>query len=591
MALNPAETVWFWVAFFAYIGMLMIIGVVSSKKTKNIDDFMVANRGIGSVLTGLSYGVTYFSAVLLIGCPGLTWMLGSQWMFITLMNLSLGTIGAFLILGNRTRKMSEKLGALTLPELIAERYQDEKYIRPIAGLVIAVFQTIYLVSIFTGLSILLQVLFPGVENAYKIAVIICGAITATYLIIGGSHSAILSDLIESLIMVTGLLTLIIGGVVMAGGMAALNANIRADVATSGYFGLSADQWLLFPNALSMSMLGMAMVTTFGTWGSPQMATRFFTSKDRRSIRYGMVIAATWVFIVSFCAWFAGYVGRGQPVPGGATASLQQFAQNTAGSDSVPKNWYEYTMPWMIVSDYAVLPVGFAALFLAAVTAASLTTGEKLILVASSSVARDFYQKGIMKDKDISDEQTLKVTRYSIIAIVVITVLMALWPPAMILDLCMFSWASLNAFTLVPFVAGLYWKKGTKRAALISGIVALTVAVLWFVLFNQKWRTPGLPLLGDWGKTTEMFSTPWFTVHPSDIHEFLVSQGVAIPLFFIISALDKDKPDKEFLDDLFDYISSDKEIDRDRSGTYANVKIGGLGKSHEAKASESSTPPE
>ncbi|GAB4306279.1 MAG: sodium:solute symporter [Promethearchaeota archaeon] len=576
MAFSQQDMVVFWLTFAAYLVLLVIMGVISKRRTKNITDFMVASRGIGSLLTGLSYGVTYFSAVLLIGCPGLTWMLGSQWMIVTLMNLGFGTFAAFLILGERTRSMSEKLGALTLPELIAERYQDEKVIRPLAGIVIAVFQVIYLVSIFNGLSLLLQIMFPGVEEAYTIAVVLCGCITAAYLVIGGSHSAILSDLLESMVMLAGLLTITIAGVVVAGGLSGLNANIYADIAAAGasslatppesYYASNPEAWFLFPNVLSMSMVGMALVTTFGTWGSPQMATRFFTAKDRRSIRYGMIVACVWVFVVSFCAWFVGYVGRGQDIPGGATESLKQFAIAQSGSETLPKNWYEYTMPWLL-GERQILPLAFAALFLAAVTAASLTTGEKLILVASSAVARDFYQKGVARGKEVSDETTLKITRIAIVVIVFVAVVLALNPPATILDLTMFSWASLNAFTLVPFVAGLYWKGGTKKAVVISGLVALFTAIAWFVLFNPKWRTPGLPIFPPSSEVgsfdlRSLLPESWqavvpFQMRPGDIHEFIVSQLVAIPTFFVVSALDrKGKPDREFLDGLFSHITAD-----------------------------------
>jgi SSS family solute:Na+ symporter len=567
MAFTPTDTIIFWVTFVAYLTALALFGVYSKKKTKSIQDFMVANRSIGAVLTGLSYGATYFSAVLLIGCPGLTWMLGSQWMLVTLLNLSFGTLGAFLILGNRTRRMSAHLGALTMPEMLAKRYQDEKLIRPTAGIVLAVFQTIYLVSIFTGLSLLLQILFPGVgQAAYIIAVILCGSITAIYLIIGGSHSAILSDLMESLIMITGLIVIILAGVWAAGGLSGLNANIYADLAAAGaaanatppeaYFAANSDAWFLFPNALSMSMIGMGLVTTFGTWGSPQMSTRFFAAKSRRSIRYGMLIACVWVFVVSFCAWFAGYVGRGQPIVGGATASLKDFATTMFGG-TLPKNWHEYTMPWLL-TEANFVPLWMSALFLAGTTAASLTTGEKLILVASGSIARDFYQQGIAKDKNVNDEKTLKITRISVIGIVIIAVVLAINPPAMILDLCMFSWASLNAFTLIPFIAGLYWKGGTRRAALISGLIALGVAVTWFVLFNPKWTTVGLPVIPS-AQQMVIIDTPWFKAKPGDIHEFIVSQLVAIPSFFIISILDKKgKPEPAFLKKLFDFIKQDTD---------------------------------
>nr|MDO8114968.1 hypothetical protein [Candidatus Sigynarchaeota archaeon] len=569
MAFTAADTIVFWITFAAYLAMLALIGVYSKKKTKSIQDFMVANRSIGAVLTGLSYGATYFSAVLFIGCPGLTWMTGSQWMLVTLMNLSFGTFAAFVLLGNRTRRLSMHLGALTMPEMLAKRYQDDKLLRPTAGIVLAVFQTIYLVSIFTGLSLLLQIMFPGTgKGAYYIACILCGVITAIYLIIGGSHSAILSDLIESMMMLFAMLTIVLAGVAAAGGLGGLNANIYTDIALGPdtIFQSNPDAWFLFPNAVSMSMIGMGLVTTFGTWGSPQMSTRFFAAKNRRSIRYGMIIACLWVFAVSFCSWFAGYVGRGQAIVGGSTLSLRTFA-TTLNGGTLPANWYEYTMPWLL-SEANIIPLWMAALFLAGTTAASLTTGEKLILVAGSAIARDFYQQGIAAKKNISDEKTLKITRISILAIVGIAVLMAIFPPAMVLDLCMFSWASLNAFTLVPLIAGLYWKGGTKRAALISGLIALGVAITWFMMFNPKWTTYGLPFIAYKPSTViypgqpvqiPILITPWFSAKPGDIHEFIVSQLVAIPAFFIISKIDKKgKPDRAFLDGIFKFMTANVE---------------------------------
>jgi len=372
--------------------------------------------------------------------------------------------------------------------------------------------------------------------------------------------------LESMLMLFGLLTLVIAGVVAAGGLAGLNANIIIDIGKQGGFGsggitvTSSDAWFLFPNALSMGMIGMGLVTTFGTWGSPQMSTRFFAAKSRKSIRYGMLIAALWVFVVSFCAWFAGYVGRGQFNTIGATQALKDWAASLNGG-TVPKNWYEYSMPWML-SEAGFMPLWISALFLAGTTAASLTTGEKLILVASGSIARDFYQQGIAIKKNVSDEKTLKITRFSIVGIVVIAVIIAINPPATVLDLCMFSWASLNAFTLIPFIAGLYWKGGTRRAAWLSGIIALSVAILWFICFYPKWAPiNGQAILPLFKPSTLPFiiETPWFKAKPGDIHEFIVSQVVAIPAFFLISWIDrKGKPDREFLNKLFDHIKKDTD---------------------------------
>jgi len=556
MAVDVVSTIWFWITFFVYLGILAVIGWFSHKKTKNITDFLVASRGIGSVLLALSFGATYFSAVLLIGCPGYTWINGLQWMTVTILNTFFGTVVAFILLGNRTRRLSKKLGSLTLPEMIAQRYQDDKYIKPTAGIVIAVFLSIYLGSIFYGLSTVLQVLFPGfvldgINWAYIIAVFICGAVTAFYLIVGGSHSAILSDLFESLVMVAGVVGIIIGGVIMAELNGGMFNNIVADITAtaSSPFNSNPALWFVFPNVVSMSMIGMALVTTFGVWGSPQMTTRFFTAKDRRSVRYGVIVACIWVFVVSFCAWFSGAVGRGLTPT--STVDMTNFINSIGGN---MKKFPEYVIPWMLVG-VGILPLPFTALFLAAVTAASLTTGEKLILVAAGSVVRDFYQKGVAKSKNLSDESALKWTKIVIIPIVGVSLFIAIAQPAFILDLCMFSWACLNAFTLVPYVAGLFWKGGTKRAAFWSGIIALAVALAWFFCFYSKWSVPGLPLFPQIGNLT-IIATPWFNITPASIHEFIVSQAVAIPAFFLISHFDKNKPDPKFLEETFAYMKED-----------------------------------
>lgn len=532
------DTIWFWLVMVLYLAMLMIFGYVSRKKTKTITDWMVASRGIGPVLLALSYGATYFSAVLIIGSPGNTWNLGEQWLYITFTNLIFGTFVAFLMLGNRSRRMSQKLGAITLPELIAERYQDKSYIRQTSGLILGVFLTIYLVSVYIGMSVLLTVLFPGFEFAFQIAVILCGVVTVSYLVIGGSHGAILSDVVESMIMLVAVVGLVIGGIAIAGGLAQMNANIAADVATApGPLHATPELWFLFPNTVSMPMIGMAMVTAFGTWGSPQMSTRFFTAKSRKSIRYGMLIACVWVFVVSFCAWFSGAVARG--LSPNSSAELASWV-TSIGAPSAKA--IEYVIPWALVNYF---PIWFAAIFLAGVLAASLTTGEKLIIVASGSITRDFWQKGIMRHKNISDEKTLTWTRIFVVIIIVAAILLTLTRPAFILDLCMWAWSCLNAFTLVPYVSGLYWKGGTKRAAFISGIIALVVSILWFFLFYPKWTAGmGLPLF------------PGVFTATTYIHEFIISQAVAIPAFFIISYFDKNKPDKAFLEDLYKYVKED-----------------------------------
>ncbi len=166
----------FWLIIVIYLAFLAVAGFYAKKKTKTLEDFMVAGRKIGPLLLGLSFGVTYFSAVMIVGGGQFSWLWGIGVVWIAAIDVLIGVFLVFILFGTRTKSLGEHFESLTVPQFLSKRYQEPK-IQTFTAVVILLFEAIYLVSIYMGLSLLLAVAMPGNPMAYFIAVMVCGAIT------------------------------------------------------------------------------------------------------------------------------------------------------------------------------------------------------------------------------------------------------------------------------------------------------------------------------------------------------------------------------------------------------------------------------
>jgi SSS family transporter len=540
-----------------------VAGIRAKGKTHTFEDYMVAGRKIGPVLLGISFGVTYFSAVMIIGGGEFSFIWGLSSIWIAVIDVLVGVFAIFLLFGNRTMKLSEELNCLTVSEMLGKRYKSEA-VQMSTALITLVFETIYLVSIYMGLSILLQYAMPDVANAYEIAVIVCGVVTIVYLNVGGAHGTITTDIAESIIMLAAVAFVFFIGLRAVGGLDGLIDTLTKINSAPGKDpqGLTHSP----PSAAPMAWVGYILVTSFGVWGMPQMISRYFTSNQKKSIKGGLLVACLWALAISLLAWWNGAIGRAYYTQNG----YANFPKTAAGT---PK--FDEVVP-MLMKD--LMPVWMIALFFAAITAASLTTGEKVIMVASSAFSRDFVQ---LKTK-CSDEKALMITKVMNVVVVVVGILLALEKPDAVLALCMFAWAALSAAILVPYIFGLFWKKGTAKAAFLTGILAMLVAILWkagirgfcapatgcwqpapydalnplFPLFPIEW---GNFKLFDW--TIRGTAIP---IYLKDIHEFIVAQIAALIIFPVVSLATQKDNDKEYVDKLFNVMTGKAEIGSSRA---------------------------
>lgn len=523
----------YWVVFGAYLVYMLIAGIRAKEKSNTLSDFLVAGRNIGPLLMGLSLGVTYFSASLLIGAGTYAGRYGLGTLWIGAMNAVLG-VGLFtVIFGNRTRAFSAETNCLTVPEMLGTRYQS-KGLQLFTALVTFVFEILYLVAVYMGLSSLFSIIMPGLENAYGWSVLFCGVITIVYIVVGGSQGAIATDLIESLIMLAGVLILLFAGMNYIGGFPQLN-----DVLTNAT-GLGLG-YTVFPGVNAFALVGYICVSSIGIWGSPQMISRYFTAKNKRSIKGGLTVSLIWASLVAVIAYLNGCI---------ALAYNVQFP--LAGLTSNKSN----LIPLYMLQIFQEMP-WLGALFLAAVAAASLTTEEKIILVSASAISRDFYQTA----SKCSDEKALKVTRVSTILIVAIAVWISVMSIPEILVVTFFAFSTFAAAFLIPYFFGLYWKGGTKAAAITTSIICTLVNIIWW--FGVSTSSGALVAGGVFPYFKDISSADAFMfagamVKWGAVNEFFPSMIIGLIIFPIISKFTK-KPDPKFVEDIFTAMKGKKEV--------------------------------
>jgi SSS family solute:Na+ symporter len=557
----------FWIVLVAYMGVLVAFGIYSKKRTKSVEDYLIAGKSIGPFLLGISFGVTYFSSVLVIGGGGqaFVWGLGAIW--IAAFNVLIGIVLVFILFGRRTKILSDQCKSVTVPQLLAFRYQDKNY-QIFVGLVVMFFEMIYLVSVYTGLAKLLTLLTPNgtqaeADLAYLIGVALCGGITIFYLVFGGSIGAILSDAFESIIMLVGILLITIIGFMSIGGIDGLlnglafaetGPTIVGTLLPTRNAPFTAGSLTQFVGFGGMGLLGFMLVTSFGQWGMPQALSRFFTAKSKKAIKYGLIIACGWAGVVAFLSYF-----------NGALANAYWFLHlNEPGiNDNILRIFKDIDMniPLFLRN---VVPAPIVAIFIAAVTAASMTTEEKVVLISASGFSQDVYQNLAERGTrpKIPDEKMLKVTKLATFVVIIVALLFALGKIDFVLTLCMFAWSAIASAVLVPFVFGLFWKRGTAKAAWTSGIVALSVAIIWWFIF--RFSNPAVEFMFHDIRAVVLLTVPFkitlgdfYTVagdntspmSKAGIHEFIVSQVVAICVFVIVSLFTK-PPKNEFVDAVF-----------------------------------------
>lgn len=452
------------VVFFA---VLIAVGIMSRKKARSVEGFVLGGRNVGPWLTAFAYGTSYFSAVIFIGYAGqFGWKFGIASTWIGLGNAVIGSLLAWVILGRRTRLMTHKLNSKTMPEFFARRFES-KSLRIGASVIIFIFLIPYTASLYNGLSRLFEMAF---HVDYSICIIVMAILTGIYVIAGGYFATAINDFIQGIIMLIGIVAVIIAVLNVNGG---LMGSIIELSKVQGDFPDFPGAYSSFLGPLPMDLLGVVILTSLGTWGLPQMVQKFYAIKHEEAIRKGTIISTFFAVIVAGGCYFLGGFGRLFLTP-----------------DQVAESGFDAIVPEMLKT----LPDILIAVVVILVLSASMSTLSSLVLTSSSTLTLDFIDGVFVKN--MKEKTKMVWIRILVVVFIAISAVIALIQykstVTFIAQLMGVSWGALAGAFLGPFLFSLYWKRTTKASCwtcFIFGSVLLICNMLFRAQFPAILQSP------------------------------------------------------------------------------------------------------
>ncbi|MBR7019234.1 MAG: sodium:solute symporter [Prevotella sp.] len=455
-----------------FLAVMIGVGLYTRKQASSVDGFVLGGRAVGPWLTAFAYGTSYFSAVVFVGYAGqFGWKYGMSSTWIGIGNAVIGSLLAWIVLGRRTKLMTQHIESRTMPDFFGTRFADQG-LRVTASVIAFVFLIPYTAGVYKGISTLFEM---GFGIPYEYCVIIMAILTAVYVILGGYKATAMNDFIQGIIMLFGIVAVILAVLNIQGGLSAAVGKLAelpsdADPAVNGGFAtwFGPDPW---------NLLGVVILTSLGTWGLPQMVGKFYSITDESAIKRGTIISTIFALVVAGGCYFLGGFGRlfGTPpvLPNGKLA-------------------FDSIVPSMLVT----LPDILIALVVLLMLSASMSTLASLVLTSSSTMTLDLIYRdkkslpGEVEDGTIDDIVAEKIERRKVVVMrvlimffIAISLLIALNPPTFIAQLMGISWGALAGAFLAPFMLGLYWRGVTKASVWACFVWGVGITVVNMIIGN------------------------------------------------------------------------------------------------------------
>ena len=346
--------------------LLVGIGLYCRKHATDVNGFVLGGRSVGPWLTAFAYGTSYFSAVVFVGYAGqFGWRFGISATWAGIGNAVIGSLLAWVVLGRRTRIMTQHLDSATMPQFFGERF-GSKPLKIGASVIIFIFLIPYTASLYNGLSRLFGMAF---HIDYSVCIILMAVLTAIYVIAGGYMATAINDFIQGIIMLVGIAAVIAAVLKGQGGfMAALDglAKVTDETVTK-----TPGTFASFFGPDPLNLLFVVILTSLGTWGLPQMVQKFYAIRDEDSIKKGTIISTLFALVVSGGCYFLGGFGR---------LFSAQIDVEANGYDSIIPTMLSGLSP-MLISLVVIL-----------VLSASMSTLSSLVMASSSTLTIDFLKE-------------------------------------------------------------------------------------------------------------------------------------------------------------------------------------------------------
>lgn len=459
----PKEWV-IWITIGVYVAFMVVVGLLGRRGTKSMAEFTVGGRNAGAWMSALSYGTAYFSAVMFIGYAGGTgWKYGIWGVLPGIGNAVIGSLLAWLVLARRTRETTRRLKIKSMPQFFDRRF-DSRSMKLFATVVIFVFLLPYSASVYKGLTSICSVLL-GVDE--QVCMIVIALASLAVVVLGGYAATLKADFVQGIIMIVGVVALI-AAVIRCDTVGGLQAGLEAISAETEKLQLGWKDHL--------GLWATVLMTSFGTWGLPQMIHKYYGIRDDKEVRRGTVISTGFALLVAGGGYFIGSLSH---------LFFTELPSPPGGGAGHP----DYLIPNMLVQ--AGLPTVLLGVVLVLLIAASVSTLSSITLTASSTVTMDLIQDRIAPQ--MKKETAPRLTKGLCTVFILLSYVIANTHTP-ILDMMSYSWGILSGAFLAPYMISLYWKR-INRAGAWAGMLGGFVVAAPPVVCKLFFPSATLPLFG------------------------------------------------------------------------------------------------
>lgn len=438
--------------FLGYLLFNIIVSFVYSKKeekklkSSSEEKYFIGGRNMNGIVLAMTIMATYTSVSSFIsgpGAAGLTYGYAQVWFAAIQIPVTFLVLG---VLGNKLALVSRRTGAVTVVGYFKARYKSDVLV-VITSLGMITFFIAQMISQFTGGATLVASI-TGMNHVTSL--LIFGTVVILYTAVGGFSAVVITDTIQGIVMCIGTFLFIFFVLKTGGGLASIDAGLASNMANV------YDN--LFSKYTPGALLSYWVLVGFGTLGLPQTAVRAMGFKDTKSMHKAM-----WIGVLT-CS----FVIIGMHLAGTWAGAL-------VDTDNLPTS--DYFIPYIVQK---IMPPGIAAIFLAAPMAAVMSTADSLLILATAAIVKDLWKNYVVKDdpeKNASYEKHVKsVSTIVTMLLGAVVMILTINPPDIIFMLNLFAFGGLECTFFWPLVGGLFWKKGTKQAAICSSIGAVATYI-------------------------------------------------------------------------------------------------------------------
>ncbi len=445
-----------WVPLISYLCIVILIGYYSTRKVRKagdrfIDEYYLGNRGLGGYVLAMTLVATYVSASSFLGGPGTAYSQGLGWVLLAMTQIPAAyiTLG---ILGKRFAIVSRKVRAVTVIDVIKERYGNNTIVVLMTSVATVSFLIVAVIAQFVGGARLFQTI-TGLP--YIVGLVLFGGIVLIYVTWGGFRAVVLTDTLQGTVMLIGTIIILIAAFMAGGGVSSVMQelyNTDPDLITP--FGV--DNFITVPWISSFWIL-----VCIGILGLPQNAIRAMAYKNSKSMHRAIVIGTVVSGVLMLGLHLSGSVARVLiSVPEGLT------------TDSI--------MPLLAMD---LFPAWLVGIFLAAPLATIMSTVDSQLILMSSTIMRDLYISYVNPDLSSDKLKVLSMLTTAILGLIIIVA--ALNPPSLIIWINLYAFGGLEATFFWVLVLGLYWRRANAQGAIAS----MGVGIISFLLISELWPRP------------------------------------------------------------------------------------------------------